>query len=507
MRYVKGKKSHILYKMKQNHSMLVLLVTFINFLILINSFSVVSSSNPPSSQIAQNEYSNLKNMRKYPISTHQIANKLNLTGNGTTIGFIDSGINIEHEVFSRFEGDIPYFASGDVIDPFEIQDVADHGTHVASIASGKSQSYSGIAPNASVVMINVFDQNDQQGTKESMVNGLQWLLENSESLGVDVLSISVGALALEKNLIIEEYVKNFTDRGICVVCSVGNFGNFGNTSILAPATSPYAISVGGLNTETFSYYDHTGRGPTDDGFQKPDITAPAVGIIGANSTDPIGYKKKTGVSQSTPMISGIISLLLEYANKMDIVLTWKNIKWLLSITALNVDGENHLRKMNHHNRLGWGLVQLKPIIDFLQKNSTEYTKTMNDSFCVQMGSKQDLCSKIIPISLQESINYEIRTNVSVGQMGVFRREPTMFGEPQLLKANKELSNSLLLDPDESDIHYLVLKVPKSTNLVNIEISIVRMNIKPFLFISLLFIIGFYGLSFWITSRSINLSES
>ena len=127
-----------------------------------------------------------------------------LSGNGSTITFVDSGVNVDHEVFGRFQGDIPSYRtssddSGQVLPTFP-SDPINHGTSVASIALGNSSNYRGIAPNADLCIVSPFSDPTTDLTSVSDLNNtLAWILKNRQVLDSDILSISVGAPFLPTN--------------------------------------------------------------------------------------------------------------------------------------------------------------------------------------------------------------------------------------------------------------------------------------------------------------------
>ena len=93
-------------------------------------------------------------------------------------------------------------------------------------------------------------------------------------------------------------------NGIVVVAAAGNNGPCAK-SITAPGTSHIIITVGSMDDKTF----HSGRGPTTDGFPKPELV-----VVGSNitacSNRKNGYSTKSGTSMSAPIVSGAIARLL-----------------------------------------------------------------------------------------------------------------------------------------------------------------------------------------------------
>ena len=181
------------------------------------------------------------------------------TGKGIAIAVIDTGVDIEHEIFSEEVADgkitkeqVKEVAEKNVLHvntsnenelyksskvPFAY-DYADndcnvcpskesvfygneHGTHVASVAAGnETKSMSGIAKDAQIVALKVFNE-------ERICNDEDILaaLEDSVSLDVDIVNMSLGSPAgfsePESNLISNVY-DTVAKAGIHVVVSAGN---------------------------------------------------------------------------------------------------------------------------------------------------------------------------------------------------------------------------------------------------------------------------------------------
>ena len=116
--------------------------------------------------------------------------------------------------------------------------------------------------------------------------------------------------------------------GITVVVSAGNRGS-GIGTINKPGDDPYVITVGAadLNGTTDRSDDQvapfSSRGPTQDGFEKPDLVAPGITIVSTRSVgstidqqhpDAVvdaNYFKGTGTSQAAAIVSGVVALMYD----------------------------------------------------------------------------------------------------------------------------------------------------------------------------------------------------
>jgi serine protease AprX len=118
-------------------------------------------------------------------------------------------------------------------------------------------------------------------------------------------------------------------HGIVVVAAAGNRGSASDAVQYAPANDPYVITVGAVDENGSTYPGNdtlaswSSRGTTQDGFQKPDVTAPGahiVSILAPNSAFAglcpacvVGgqYIRVSGTSLAAPMIAGVVADLLQ----------------------------------------------------------------------------------------------------------------------------------------------------------------------------------------------------
>lgn len=213
------------------------------------------------------------------------------TGRGVTLAFLDSGF-YAHDDLTKPENRIVAYhsifdADGDQTS-LETTDVASwHGMMTSVVAAGNGYVsegfYRGIAPDAKVVLVKV----GRTGhiPDEHIGRGLEWVLENREKYDIRVVNISAGGdfeqSYLESSLC--QIVERAVSEGLIVVCAVGNAGMSPGHPVRPPASSPSAISVGGLDDQNSLDRARRGMyrssyGPTIDGLQKPEIIAPGIWV-------------------------------------------------------------------------------------------------------------------------------------------------------------------------------------------------------------------------------------
>ncbi len=280
----------------------------------------------------------------------------NYKGGGTRIMIVDTGINTGHVDFT---GRIDFIDSksfvykiyGHDVDDPSIEDIEEHGTHCAGIAAGSgagNPDYIGMAPQAEIVVARI----SQGGSATSLpfIAAYEYAL----SLGdIDVVSCSWGggdAEGLEADeLAIQELVKN----GVVYTTSCGNSGPDyytvdGSLNDIAVA----AIHNNGL------LVDYSSRGPTADGYPKPDIAAPGFGIWSCGIGSSTAYASHGGTSMANPHIAGAAACLINALKSLAIPYDAGLIKTAL-MKAANPGIYNYLE-------IGGGIANIGSALSLIQ---------------------------------------------------------------------------------------------------------------------------------------------
>ncbi|HEY5524335.1 MAG TPA: S8 family peptidase [Clostridium sp.] len=174
-----------------------------------------------------------------------------LLGEGTVIGFIDSGIDFTHPAFRNEDGStrIEYIydlsLEGTIYnrqlinqalnspDPSSVvpsYDLLEHGTHVAGIAcaGGKiSPQYYGVAPKSSIIMVKCSRGNFALSTQ--VMRGLKFLVDKGKELNKPLtvnISLSTNDGAHNGSSLLEQYINTIaTLERITIVIAAGNEGD------------------------------------------------------------------------------------------------------------------------------------------------------------------------------------------------------------------------------------------------------------------------------------------
>jgi serine protease AprX len=250
------------------------------------------------------------------------------TGQGVTVGVIDTGIDNLPDFAGRLIGGVDLSGGGN---PF--QDSYGHGTFVAGLIAGNGASsngqYSGEAPGADLVSIKVAGASGVTNLG-TVILGVQWAIDHESTYNLRVLNMSLGFQPFTSTLInpLDMAVEAAWNSGIAVVVSAGNAGP-SNGTILSPGDDPLVITVGALddmaqsNVADDEMNDFSSAGPTSpDGWTKPDLVtsgrsvvslaAPGSTVYNQNPSARIGSGNfvGSGTSFSSAITAGAAALVL-----------------------------------------------------------------------------------------------------------------------------------------------------------------------------------------------------
>ncbi len=208
-----------------------------------------------------------------------------LTGKGVGVAVIDSGVANVPELRRRVVANVDFTGTSRTAD-----DRYGHGTHVAGIIAGALDTRDGdggVAPRAQIINLKVLDQNGA-GFAADVIEAIDWAVANRIKFNIRVINLSLGGPVRQswRDDPLSHAVERAYRAGIVVVAAAGNVGRAadGRTiygGITAPGNSPFAITVGALNTNATGFRSddvvapYSSRGPTlFDHLVKPDLMAP-----------------------------------------------------------------------------------------------------------------------------------------------------------------------------------------------------------------------------------------
>ena len=206
------------------------------------------------------------------------------------IGVIDTGINPDHEAFTRARLDLHRIAP-------EATDLsrAVHGTAVVSILVGSPDSRSpGLLPEAEVIAVDAFHR--RGGDERADVFALAAAIDYLAARDIRVVNMS---LAGPPNTVLERAAAALTAREVLVVAAAGNGGPQAEPAY--PAANPDVLAVTAVDA-TGQVYRRAGRGP------HVDLAAPGVEVWTAASVR--GARPKTGTSFAAPFVTAVAASIL-----------------------------------------------------------------------------------------------------------------------------------------------------------------------------------------------------
>ena len=265
------------------------------------------------------------------------------TGKGTYVAVIDTGTDVGH----------PFIAGRPLIEACAAdrcpngrkwmlgrgaaRPVKAHGTHVAGITLGRHKGgrILGVAPEAGLIAINVFNPNGKSRTSNILAAlELVVLLAHRRKINVASVNMSLGAPRHFSRPCAhggyDMLVRMLTRLNVAVVAAAGNEGK--KRGISAPACIRGIFSVGAIDKK-YRVAHFSNSAPILD------ILAPGVAII--SSVSGSKFKKLSGTSMAAPHVAGAFAVLRQAAPR-------KSLGELTSVLKhsgrLVLDERNGIRK-------------------------------------------------------------------------------------------------------------------------------------------------------------------
>ena len=206
-----------------------------------------------------------------------------------------------------------------------------HGTFVAGIAAGSASGYTGAAPSANLVSLDVMDDQGMALTSD-VIAAADWIVRNKDTYNIRVANFSLHSTAPASVFWdpLDRAVEKLWFDGVVVVTASGNYGINGQPSgvLYAPGNDPFVITVGAddvsgsVSTNDDEAAPWSSYGYTYDGFAKPELAAPGRYMVGPTPalstlalTRPLalaapGYIELSGTSFASPVVAGAAAYLL-----------------------------------------------------------------------------------------------------------------------------------------------------------------------------------------------------
>ena len=314
-------------------------------------YPVVSKDQVFTDKITEKTFTSTYYVRK--ILGAEQANKEGYTGRGVKVAVIDTTAAPVHTAISHA---IPRTTIRGLW-----TDENGHGVHVAATIGGKyyiDMAYGvptqGIAPDVTLFTIKSLGFVLGFGNESDIIEAM----EISAMLGADIVNMSLGSEQVpekpEDDPQIQAVERLTKEKNITFCVAGGNSGAKYGT-INSPGAAESAITVGAYCPITGKVASFSSRGPTPWGSVKPDIImpgvnilAPTVGILDVLEM-PRGAPRASalsGTSMATPMASGMVALMMDYAGRHGVRVTAGMVKDVMEKYGEDVK----------NNDSGWGVL-------------------------------------------------------------------------------------------------------------------------------------------------------
>ncbi|MBR9682354.1 MAG: S8 family serine peptidase, partial [Candidatus Aenigmarchaeota archaeon] len=278
-----------------------------------------------------------------------IGERTSLSGDGQVICVIDTGVDYGHPNLG--DCDTETFLNGTcekVIGGRDVDNRDDdpmdenwHGTFVTGILAAEGHpTYRSVAPDSKIVAVKALDENNRFENLGVITRAIEWCVDNSEDLEIDIISMSIGTDDMYTSACDgrvgawNRAVEAAVDNGIAVVASSGN--EHRTNAMAAPACIREVISVGSV----FDNGDNIDE--VTDETNRPDfleVLAPGEDITSTRAGG--GWAVAHGTSFAAPHVSGSIALINEYLEENDIDADIDEIREVLAETGRDVTSDGN----------------------------------------------------------------------------------------------------------------------------------------------------------------------
>lgn len=293
-----------------------------------------------------------------------VAKHPTVTGAGTSIAIIDTGVNYNDPALGGgFGPGHKVIAGYDFVDnDNDPMDTDGHGTGLASIIGASSYTYNGanyqgIAPGANIIALRI-DDGTFGWTKEAKYGelALQWVIAHRDQYNIVAVNMSFGKshYSTETTLApIADELATLNQMGVMLIASSGNDGAQTPYGVEYPAADPNVYAVGSINSsDVISTF--TERGPLMD-ILAPGEDVPLIYYL--PQTKQRDILAGSGTSFSVPFIAGLAALL----RQIDPTLTPAQMMSIMQRSgSANYDGD---KEAAPYTQLTWQRINVNNALD------------------------------------------------------------------------------------------------------------------------------------------------
>ena len=288
------------------------------------------SNDPEVLSITPNRVMKTQLADSVPMLRGDVAQQSGFTGEGQTVAIIDTGVDKTHPFLAGkvvaeacFSED--RFCPGRVTTstapgsgmPCRDKSRCSHGTHVAGIVAGRSSTFTGVAPDAKLIAVQV---SSRYGLATAdIVAGLDYVYSRRNDFRIAAVNMSFGGGVYAEECPLADpaigaLLANLRSAGIAPVAGAGN--DFMPIGIVSPACLPSAIAVGAVSTKDWGNclgkpeYGPTARDKVacySNSSSRLALLAPGSPIT--SSVPGTGFETHNGTSMATPHVAGAFAVL------------------------------------------------------------------------------------------------------------------------------------------------------------------------------------------------------
>lgn len=262
------------------------------------------------------------------------AAKISCEGQNIKVGVIDSGAAPHPDLVDSLCRGYNYLSK-----TTDVTDNIGHGTFVCGLiaANPNSADIVGVAHKADIVPLKCFDNG--YTTRVSTICSA--IYDAVDIYGCDIINMSLGVPSYSQTF--EKAIKYAIDKGVIIVAAVGNYGT---DELYYPAAFDGVIGVGSINENlkksVFSQYNSSVF-----------VVAPGEDVWSTSADG--AYSQKSGTSFSTPLVSGMIAVMMNVEDGLDYD----------KITDYLISSSTDLGAEAYDTSYGYGMVDIGACIDLM----------------------------------------------------------------------------------------------------------------------------------------------
>ena len=257
----------------------------------------------------------------------------------------------------------------------DIIDFNGHQTHVMGIIGAADNEFGvvGVAPTCTMISCKVLGQNGS-----GSFSAIKQALRYAKQIRPHVINMSLGTHVHDPE--IHSLIKELYAMHIPIICAAGNDGR--SNAVNYPAKYPETITV--------TAYDKNGN-PARFNSTGPEVDFAAPGVQVYSTWLNNSYAKLDGTSMATPVITGIVALLLAKHFKQELETGCNDCRTVEQIRHHLIKYSDHKGIIGRDTEWGYGIINIEEAI----RNPLEFNSDFVPPPPVKKPKKRSLLSRII----------------------------------------------------------------------------------------------------------------